>query len=141
MINPIENTTQDALFGMLDKIGVEFESDAICIHGPITPDLVTNVYDTIEETKKKRNLFAKVVVVLTTNGGDANSTERIADTLHANYSEVELSDIEKTEVKYVDDNVETMVIQENYAGIDNNEETDCTILQLVLRVESFGESK
>lgn len=25
--------------------------------------------------------------------------------------------------------------------IDNNEETDCTILQLVLRVESFGESK
>ena len=26
-------------------------------------------------------------------------------------------------MKYVDDNVETMVIQENYAGIDNNEET------------------
>ena len=25
--------------------------------------------------------------------------------------------------------------------IDNNEETDCTILQLVWRVESFGESK
>ena len=25
--------------------------------------------------------------------------------------------------------------------IDSNEDTDCTILELILRVESFGESK
>ena len=51
------------------------------------------------------------------------SISELKEKIYSNYSEVELSDIEKTEVKYVDDNVETMVIQENYAGIDNNEET------------------
>ena len=77
MQNPIMDKTHRILNEMLANLEEVLESDIVCLHGPITPELIELVKDEVEALKKD-SCREKLSVILTTNGGDANATERIA---------------------------------------------------------------
>lgn len=90
MIDPIITKSQEMVDEYLREIEDLFNADVFCIYGPIAPQLVDLARDSFENKKNKgKQLKDKLCVILTTNGGDANSTERIVNILRHHYKEVE----------------------------------------------------
>ncbi len=88
MQNPMFNKTQEILEDMLKGLENEFEADFICIDGPIAPDLVGLVRDAVEMMKADKASMDKLCIILTTDGGDANTTERLAKIFRHYYAEL-----------------------------------------------------
>lgn len=75
----------DKLIDIIVHLENYYDADLIYIDGPIADDLNTIVIDEIGRLKDKSGLKEKVFIMLTTNGGDANSAERLVNILRYNY--------------------------------------------------------
>ncbi|MCR5415184.1 MAG: ATP-dependent Clp protease proteolytic subunit [Pseudobutyrivibrio sp.] len=78
----------DKLIDIIVYLENYYDADLIYIDGPIADDLNTIVIDEIGRLKDKSDLKEKVFIMLTTNGGDANSAERLVNILRYNYKTV-----------------------------------------------------
>ena len=88
MINPIKDTTRKMLIGFIESVEKEFDADCIFINGPIVGDLVSLSKDSIEELAREKQ-YRKLCVLLTTNGGDVTTAERLVNIFRHHYSKVE----------------------------------------------------
>lgn len=88
MQNPMINKTQEILDEMLKRLEEEFRADFLCINGPLTPDLIGLVRDAVEIIHSGEKASDKLCIILTTNGGEANTTERLVKIFRHHYSEV-----------------------------------------------------
>lgn len=88
MQNPMINKTEEMLYEMLDKLEDSFKADFLYINGPLTPDLVGLVRDSVEILRTSGSSFDKLCIMLTTDGGDANTTERLVKIFRHHYEEV-----------------------------------------------------
>lgn len=88
MRNPIKNKTEEILREKLSALEDSFDADFLCINGPLTPDLVNLVRDAVEMLKERDDTKEKLCIMLTTTGGDANTTERLVKIFRHHYKEV-----------------------------------------------------
>lgn len=88
MLDPVNKATQDELNSLLEKIEVLFDSDFLNINGPIGGGLDTMLLNIVEELAEDDKKREKLLVMITTNGGDALTVERIVNIFREHYSEV-----------------------------------------------------
>ena len=88
MLDRLNRATQDELNNLLSKLEELFESDFININGPIGGGLDTMLLNIVEELAEDKDKREKLLVMLTTNGGDALTVERIVNIFRHHYSEV-----------------------------------------------------
>ena len=89
MINPIITRANEILNSILDSLEQSLSADILCINGPINSELVTMSREAIETRYNSYGLRNKLCVMLTTNGGDVTSTERLVTIFRHYYNEVE----------------------------------------------------
>lgn len=87
MLNPITTRTHEIMLDLLDQIEDRFGADCIYINGPIGDELVSFARETIKALRTDRNNDT-LYILLTTNGGDAITVERLVNVFRHNYSEV-----------------------------------------------------
>lgn len=88
MRRPIAVTTNDILIDKIEKLEDKFNADILYIDGPISGGLHAEVMEEIDNLKIMGGLRDSLCVMLTTNGGDANSAERLVNVLRHHYSMV-----------------------------------------------------
>ena len=88
IINPISTLASGEIKKHIEKIEKQYNADVLYINGPISPDLVGLLQFEMSELRKDA-IKSKLCVILTTNGGDANTTERIVNIFRHFYKEVE----------------------------------------------------
>lgn len=89
MINPISLKTSQMIKDLLEELEKLYGADCLYLNGPIEPDLINFARETIDLTRKKDKKHTKLCVILTTNGGDAITVERLVNIFRYNYSEVD----------------------------------------------------
>lgn len=88
MLNPIVVRTSQVIKGLLQKLEAEYTADCLYINGPIEPGLLNFAREAIDESKQE-SAYHKLCVILTTNGGDAITVERLVNLFRHNYDEVD----------------------------------------------------
>ena len=88
MLDPVNKATQNELNNLLERIEILFDSDFININGPIGGGLDTLLLNIVEELAEDKDKREKLLVMITTNGGDALTVERIVNIFREHYSEV-----------------------------------------------------
>lgn len=88
MINPISFKTSQTIKELICDIEAAYEADCLYINGPIEPSVSTFAREFIN-TMKKEIQRDKLCVILTTNGGDAITVERLVNIFRHNYKEVD----------------------------------------------------
>ena len=89
MKNELTKVITKALDNRLEELQKNFQTDILCIDAPIDYLTATLTRSCLEKMFASRNLQKHLVVFLTTNGGDANSTERIVNSLRHYYQQVD----------------------------------------------------
>lgn len=87
-MDPVNKATQNELNNLLERIEILFDSDFININGPIGGGLDTLLLNIVEELAEDKDKREKLLVMITTNGGDALTVERIVNIFREHYSEV-----------------------------------------------------
>lgn len=88
MISPIRDNTRNILVERIKSIEKEFNADCICIDGPIAEELVSLSKSCVEDLARDGK-HERLCVLLTTNGGDVNTAERLVNIFRHHYSKVE----------------------------------------------------
>jgi len=88
MLNPVNKATQNELNVLLSDIENIFNSDFLNIMGPIGGGLDTFLLNIVEDLAQDPQKHNKLLVMITTNGGDALTVERIVNIFRHHYSEV-----------------------------------------------------
>lgn len=88
MLDPVNKATQQELNNLLSKIEILFKADFLNINGPIGGGLETLLLNIVEDLSDDKDKKDKLLVMITTNGGDALTVERIVNIFRANYTEV-----------------------------------------------------
>lgn len=88
MLNAISLKANEMLREYHTKLESCFTSDIIYINGPITPDLCPIIRDVVDYLKNKSDVYDTLYVLLTTNGGDIITVERLVNIFRSNYDEV-----------------------------------------------------
>ena len=88
MLDPVNKVAQETLSKELHEIEEAFQSDFLNIKGPIANGLDALLLDIIEELGKDKDKHNKLLVMITTNGGDALIVERIVNIFRKHYAEV-----------------------------------------------------
>ena len=88
MLDPVNKATQNELNKLLNNIEILFDSDFLNINGPIGGGLDTVLLNIIEDLADDEQKRDKLLVMITTNGGDALTVERIVNIFRHHYSEV-----------------------------------------------------
>lgn len=89
MINPISLKTSQMIKDLLENIENMYNADCLYLNGPIQSQLLNYARETIDLTRKEDATHAKLCVILTTNGGDTITVERLVNIFRYNYSEVD----------------------------------------------------
>lgn len=89
MINPINKTIEEKLNCLLEKIEEKFNSDFININGPIQHGLDYLILQIVEELAKYEQKKNRLLVMITTYGGDAQVVERLVNIFRHHYEEVD----------------------------------------------------
>lgn len=89
MINPISLKTSQMIKDLLEELEKLYDADCLYLNGPIEPNLINFARETIDLTRKEDKRHTKLCVILTTNGGDAITVERLVNIFRYNYSEVD----------------------------------------------------
>jgi hypothetical protein len=89
MINPITLKTSQMIKDLLEELEKLYDADCLYLNGPIEPNLINFARETIDLTRKEDKRHTKLCVILTTNGGDAITVERLVNIFRYNYSEVD----------------------------------------------------
>ena len=71
MLDPVNKATQNELNALLAEIEELFGSDFLNINGPIGGGLDTMLLNIVEDLAEDENKRDKLLVMITTNGGDA----------------------------------------------------------------------
>lgn len=87
-MDPVNKATQNELNNLLERIEILFDSDFININGPIGGGLDTLLLNIVEDLAEDKDKREKLLVMITTNGGDALTVERIVNIFREHYSEV-----------------------------------------------------
>lgn len=88
MLNPINFKTSQIIKELLGKIEDKYDADCLYINGPIEPGLLSIAREFVSLLKKKGQK-SRLCVLLTTNGGDAITVERLVNIFRHNYDEVD----------------------------------------------------
>lgn len=88
MLDPVNKATRQELNNLLEKIEDLFDSDFLNIKGPIGGGLDTMLLKIVEDLSNDEFKKDKLLVMITTNGGDALTVERIVNIFREHYSEV-----------------------------------------------------
>lgn len=88
MLDRVNKATQNELNNLLKKMEELFESDFLNINGPIGGGLDTMLLNIVEELAEDGKKRDRLLVMITTNGGDALTVERIVNIFRHHYSEV-----------------------------------------------------
>ncbi len=70
----------------IEKIETLTESDVLAINGPIVDELLNIVLNLVEDIQNKKN---RLSIILTTNGGSAEVTERLVHIFRHHYENVD----------------------------------------------------
>jgi hypothetical protein len=89
MINPISLKASQMIKDLLEELEKLYDADCLYLNGPIEPNLIIFARETIDLTRKEDKRHTKLCVILTTNGGDAITVERLVNIFRHNYSEVD----------------------------------------------------
>jgi hypothetical protein len=89
MINPIILKTSQMIKDLLEELENLYDADCLYLNGPIEPNLLNHAREVIDLTRKADSNHEKLCVILTTNGGDAITVERLVNIFRYNYSEVD----------------------------------------------------
>lgn len=87
-INPISTLAAEEIKKHICQIEKRFDADVLYLNGPISSELIGLLQFEINELRKETT-NKKLCVMLTTNGGDANTTERVVYIFRHFYDEVE----------------------------------------------------
>lgn len=88
MLDPINKAMQEELSGLLGNLEELFEADFFNIKGPIGNGIEPIILDIIEDLAEDDEKRDRLLVMITTNGGDALTVERIVNILRQHYEEV-----------------------------------------------------
>lgn len=88
MLDPINKAMQEELSGLLGDLEELFEADFFNIKGPIGNGIEPIILDIIEDLAEDDEKRDRLLVMITTNGGDALTVERIVNILRQHYEEV-----------------------------------------------------
>lgn len=88
MLDPVNRATQAELNNLLTQIEELFHADFLNINGPIGGGLDTLLLNIVEDLAEDPNKRDCLLVMITTNGGDALTVERIVNIFRKHYSEV-----------------------------------------------------
>ena len=89
MRNKLTKTINYVLDEQIKSLEKILLADVICIDAPIDSITASLTRNVLEYMQNHRILNNKICVILTTSGGDANSTERMANTFRHYYNGVE----------------------------------------------------
>lgn len=89
MINPIILKTSQTIKDLLEKLETLYNANCLYLNGPIDPSLLNYARETIDSTRREDSKTSKLCVILTTNGGDAVTVERLVNIFRHNYKEVD----------------------------------------------------
>lgn len=87
MLNPINSSIQKSMNENLIELESYLKSDCLTINGAIQPELTNLVLHVIEDLKENSE-NDRIHIILTTNGGDAITVERLVNILRNHYNEV-----------------------------------------------------
>ncbi len=82
------STMKELLSQRLEQIEKQFEADAIFYHGDIFPYLIKLFRDQIEKLQSDHHSKKRLVVILSTSGGSAETVEKLVDIMRYHYHEV-----------------------------------------------------
>lgn len=88
MLEPVNKATQNELNVLLAELEEIFNSDFLNIKGPIGGGLDTFLLNVVEDLAEDENKKDTLLVMITTNGGDALTVERIVNIFREHYREV-----------------------------------------------------
>lgn len=88
MLDPVNRATQAELNNLLTQIEELFHADFLNINGSIGGGLDTLLLNIVEDLAEDPNKRDCLLVMITTNGGDALTVERIVNIFRKHYSEV-----------------------------------------------------
>lgn len=88
MLNPISFKTSQIIKDLLSRIENKYDADCLYINGPIEPGLLSIAREFVTLLKKESKK-SRLCVLLTTNGGDAFTVERLVNIFRHNYDDVD----------------------------------------------------
>lgn len=88
MLNPISFKTSQIIKDLLGKIEEKYDADCLYINCPIESGILSVAREFVNILKKESQK-SKLCVLLTTNGGDAVTVERLVNIFRHNYEEVD----------------------------------------------------
>ena len=88
MLNPISFKTSQIIKDLLSRIEDKYDADCLYINGPIEPGLLSIAREFVTLLKKESQK-SRLCVLLTTNGGDAFTVERLVNIFRHNYEDVD----------------------------------------------------
>ncbi len=88
MLDPINKAMQEELNRLLGELEKLFKADFLNIMGPIGSGIEPILLDIVEELAEDDEKRDRLLVMITTNGGDALTVERIVNIFRQHYEEV-----------------------------------------------------
>lgn len=88
MLDPINKAMQEELNRLLGELEKLFKADFLNIMGPIGSGIEPILLDIVEELAEDDEKRDCLLVMITTNGGDALTVERIVNIFRQHYEEV-----------------------------------------------------
>lgn len=89
MLNPVNDATIQLLNEMLKNIETKFNADFINIKGPIEHGLENLFLHIIEDLSRDGDKRDRLLIMITTNGGDALIVERLVNIMRHHYKEID----------------------------------------------------